>query len=135
MNDHMTAAALTSTAIRTPRAAAVAGIVFSVLLTATFVLIRSALHGKPDDAEDWLRDGGRRDSFVLALHLLPFAGIAAGLALVPRWLAAYGFATGLILLLATGLAPFVELAFPLWVFVLSTHILVGTLRPSESAAA
>jgi hypothetical protein len=50
--------------------------VFAVLLTATFVLVRSALHGEPDDAGDWLRDGGQRDSFVLALHLLPFAGIA-----------------------------------------------------------
>src|SRR3954470_10416002 len=76
MSDQGTAAALTREAIRTPRAAAVAGIVFAVLLTATFVLVHSALHGQPDDASDWLRDGGRRDSFVVALHLLPFAGIA-----------------------------------------------------------
>jgi hypothetical protein len=222
----MTAAALTGKAIRTPRAAAVAGIIFSVLLTATFLLVRSALHGEPDDAGDWLRDGGRRDSFLLALHLLPFAGIAflwfigvvrdrigagedrffatvflgsgllfiamlfaaaavagglvlssggalavppaelwsfgrrmtltlltvyamrmaavftiatttiaARLALVPRWLAVYGYATGLILLLAAGFAPFVELAFPLWVFALSTHILVGTFRHARSAVA
>src|SRR3954454_20922526 len=226
MSDHMTATALTGKAIRTPRAAAVAGIIFSVLLTVTFLLVRSALHGEPDDAGDWLRDGGRRDSFLLALHLLPFAGIAflwfigvvrdrigagedrffatvflgsgllfiamlfaaaavagglvlssggalavppaelwsfgrrmtmtlltvyamrmaavftiatttiaARLALVPRWLAAYGFATGLILLLTAGLVPLVDLTFPLWVFVLSTHILAGTFRASTPAAA
>src|SRR3954454_19241749 len=76
MSDQGTAAALTREAIRTPRAAAVAGIVFAVLLTATFVLVHSALHGQPEDARDWLRHGGPRDSFVVALHLLPFAGIA-----------------------------------------------------------
>ena len=62
--------------ISTPRAAAVAGIAFSVLLTAAFVLVRWALSGDPDSSGEWMTDGSRRDAFVLALNLLPFAGIA-----------------------------------------------------------
>jgi hypothetical protein len=67
---------LTRQAIRTPRAAAVAGIVFSLLLTVTCVLARLALPSDPDEATSWVTDGTKRDAVVLALNLLPFAGIA-----------------------------------------------------------
>jgi hypothetical protein len=64
------------TAIRSPRAAAVAGIVFSVLLTVALALVRSVTPSDPQDAGDWLADGGRRKAVVAALNLLPFAAIA-----------------------------------------------------------
>ena len=67
---------LTRESIRTPRAAAVAGIAFSVLLTVAFVLVRLAVPRDPADAGSWLTEGGKRDSVVVALNLLPFAGIA-----------------------------------------------------------
>ena len=70
------AAVVTRAAIRTPRAAAVAGIVFAVLLTTTLLLLRWALPNDTETAGDWLDDGGRRDAVVLALNLLPFAGLA-----------------------------------------------------------
>src|SRR5688500_15316556 len=73
---HHPAAVVTRAAIRTPRAAAVAGIVFAVLLTTTFVLLRWALPNDTETAGDWLDDGSRRDAVVLALNLLPFAGLA-----------------------------------------------------------
>jgi hypothetical protein len=216
MSDPLRAPTLTRPAIRTPRAAAVAGIVFSVLLTATLVLVRWALPDDSDDAGDWLADGGRRDAFVVALHLLPFAGIAflwfigavrdrigagedrffatvflgsgllliamlftsgavagalvlssgtsgdppaelwsfgrrvtigllteyamrmaavftistttiaARLGLVPRWLVVLGVVTGVVLLFTAGWVPWLEVIFPVWVFVLSVHILVAT---------
>jgi hypothetical protein len=63
-------------AIRTPRSAALAGIAFSVLITVALVLMRIALPADPDDAGDWLSDGSRRDSVLLALGFVPFAGIA-----------------------------------------------------------
>ena len=69
-------ASITRQAIRTPRAAAVAGIAFSVLLTMAFVLVRLAVPSDPDDAASWLSDGAKRDALILALNLLPFAGIA-----------------------------------------------------------
>jgi hypothetical protein len=74
---HMTdSTTLTRQSIRTPRAAAVAGIAFSVLLTAAFVLVRLAVPGDPNDAGDWLTNGRNKEALVLALNLLPFAGIA-----------------------------------------------------------
>jgi hypothetical protein len=54
----------------------VAGIAFSVLLTTAFVLIRIAVPSDPADAGQWLTEGGKRNAVVLALNLLPFAGIA-----------------------------------------------------------
>jgi hypothetical protein len=215
----MSGPSLTRQAIRTPRAAAVAGIVFSILLTAVFILVRSALGRDPDGAHEWLVDGGRRDALVLALNLLPFAGIAflwfigvlrdriganedrffatvflgsgllfvamlftcgavagglvlsfgegsgrpqaelwsfgrrvtlslltvyalrmaavftistttiaARLGLVPRWLVVFGMATGGVLLVTAGVVPWLDFAFPLWVFVFSGHILIATFR-------
>jgi hypothetical protein len=218
---HHPAAGVTRAAIRTPRAAAVAGIVFALLLTTTLVLLRWAL---PDDSEAtaaWLDEGRRRDAVVLALNLLPFAGlaflwfigvirdrigaaedrffatvflgsgllmiamlftggavagglllwsddsqgvppsdmwsfgrrvtltliqvyamrmaavftistttIAARLGLVPRWLTLFGAATGLVLLFGAGYVPWLHLIFPLWVFVLSMHILLTTFAPA-----
>jgi hypothetical protein len=63
-------------AIRTPRSAALAGIAFSVLFTAALVLVRTAVPADPADAGSWLSEGSRRDAVLLALGLVPFAGIA-----------------------------------------------------------
>jgi hypothetical protein len=224
----MPAAGSAPMAIRSPRAAAVAGIIFSVLLAVALSLVRSAAPSDPDAAGDWLVDGGRRKAVVVALNLLPFAAIAflwfigvvrdrigegedrlfatvflgsgllfvammlsaaalAGgllftandnaisasqlgiwdfgrritntllnvyamrmaavfilttttlavrLRLIPRWLAVAGYLTAAALLLAVGVIPWLELLFPAWVFVLSLHILIVTMRaPAESPTA
>ncbi len=208
--------ALTRDALRTPRAAAVAGIAFAVLLFTSLLLIRLAVPHDAEDAGLWLTDTGRRNAVKLALNLLPFAGIAflwfigvvrdrigegedrlfatvflgsgllfiamlfaggavAGgllladatgppvdvwpfgrhvthtlfavyamrmaavftistttiamrLGLAPRWLTVLGFGTGLILMFAIGAFPWVQLLFPIWVFVFSMHILVVSFR-------
>jgi hypothetical protein len=62
--------------LRTPRAAAVAGILFAALFTISIVLIRLAT---PEDSSEantaaWLQGNAR--SVSLALTLVPFAGIA-----------------------------------------------------------
>jgi hypothetical protein len=72
----MPADPLRRNALRTPRAAAVAGIAFSLLLTVSLVLVRLAVPKDPDEAGEWLTDGSKRDAVILALNLLPFAGIA-----------------------------------------------------------
>jgi hypothetical protein len=219
---HHPAAVVTRAAIRTPRAAAVAGIVFAVLLTTTLVLLRWALPSDTETAGDWLDDGGRRDAVVLALNLLPFAGlaflwfigvirdrigaaedrffatvflgsgllmiamlfaggavagglllssddaagvppaemwsfgrrvtltllqvyamrmaavftistttIAGRLGLVPRWLVLFGAVSGVVLLFGAGYVPWLQLIFPLWVFVLSMHILLTTFGATD----
>jgi len=56
------------------RAAAVAGILFSILFMTALVLIRLAVPSDPRDAGAWLARGAR--SVNVALYLLPFAGIA-----------------------------------------------------------
>ena len=63
-------------AIRTPRAAALAGIAFSLLFGIALVLVRAAVPADPGEAEKWISDESRRDSVLLALGLVPFAGIA-----------------------------------------------------------
>jgi hypothetical protein len=206
-------------AIRTPRAAAIAGIVFSVLFAASLVLVEWAIPDASAGSGTWVTDAARRRAVIVSLNLLPFAGIAflwfigvlrdrigdsedrlfatvflgsgllfvamtftagaisaalvatagespdataAGawpfgrraastlatvyairmaavftisattlasrLHLVPRWLAVLGYATAVVLLLAVGFVPWLELLFPAWVFVLSAHILVVRFR-------
>lgn len=60
--------------LRAPRAAAIAGILFSVLLLTSFVLLRAAVPDDPLEAGTWLQTHGR--SVALALNLVPFAGVA-----------------------------------------------------------
>jgi hypothetical protein len=62
-------------AIRTPRAAALAGIAFSVLFAVAVVLVHTAVPADPEDAGAWLSDSSRRDAVLLALGLVPVAGI------------------------------------------------------------
>jgi len=57
-----------------PRAAAIAGIVFSVLLIIVMTLIRVSIPQDPHDAGVWLASDSK--NIELALNMLPFAGIA-----------------------------------------------------------
>jgi hypothetical protein len=206
----------------TPRAAAVAGILFSVLLITSLVLIRMAVPANPAEAGSWLASGGR--PVGLALNLLPFAGIAflwfigvvrdrlgqhedrffatvflgsgllflamlfvsaavaggimavhgvapgqllepgmyafgraisyeimnvyamkmAGVFMIststlalrtgilPRWMAFLGLALALFLLVSLGFFDWAELLFPLWVLLISVHILVANMRLPQS---
>ena len=62
--------------LRTPRAAAVAGILFALLLGTVVILL---IFSQPSDVSRpgaWLTDPGRRTSVAVALNLVPFAGIA-----------------------------------------------------------
>ena len=60
--------------LKTPRAAALAWIVFAVLFISSAVLIRLSIPADPADAGAWLK--ARAGIVSLALSLLPFAGIA-----------------------------------------------------------
>jgi hypothetical protein len=62
-------------AIRTPKAAAVAGILFSVIFSVALILLRTTVPADPADAGEWLTDGSRRDVVLTALGLVPVAGI------------------------------------------------------------
>lgn len=61
--------------LASPRAAAVAGVLFALLFTFAVVLMRSALPETLTGNEDWLANGGA-SRISLGLAVLPFAGIA-----------------------------------------------------------
>jgi len=65
---------LTHERMKTPRAAAIAGIIFSVLLMATQILLHASVSTSAQEPRGWTAsDSG---SLRLALNFVPFAGIA-----------------------------------------------------------
>ncbi len=204
--------------LKAPRAGAIAGIVFSLLLITNLVLTRLCVPANPQDAGTWLSSGWKTVSF--ALNLLPFAGIAflwligvlrdrmgagedrffatvflgsgllfvamlfvasavaggvlmfygeapeklmesgiykfgrtvayqimnvyamkmAGVFMIstctvavrtgifPRWMAFLGYALALLLLLGSGFLYWAPLVFPLWILLVSVHVLLSNLR-------
>ena len=71
MNQEIT---VTRARATTPRAAAIAGILFSLLLLTSLTLIRLSVPENPQDAGTWL--SGDWKTISIALNLLPFAGVA-----------------------------------------------------------
>ena len=214
---------LTRERMKTPRAAAVAGILFSVLLITSLILIWVSVPTDLNEAGSWLPRNWYTVNF--ALHLVPFAGIAflwfigvlrdrigpyedrffatvflgsgllflamlfassavAGGALmvygaapdklmgsgvylfgrtvtyqlmnvyalrmaavfmvstctlsirtniIPRWMALLGYVLATLLLLNTGHRYWIPLVFPLWVLLISVHILLANLKPDVTA--
>ena len=133
-------ASVTAARLRAPRAAAIAGIVFSLLLIASFVLLRRSVPADPLEAGVWLHTGAK--TVVLALSLVPFAGIAflwfIGVLRdrlgerEDRFFATVFLGSGLLflalLLLSSRNMEGVVMVFPLWVLLVSLHILVANLR-------
>ena len=60
--------------LRTPKAAAIAGMLFSFLLMAAFSLLRISVPADPQEPGSWLRTNS--GTIALAINLVPFAGIA-----------------------------------------------------------
>lgn len=65
---------LTYARLKTPRAAAIAGIVFSLLMFAIFWLLRRSIPADPLESGIWLVTSTR--TIDLALNLIPVAGVA-----------------------------------------------------------
>jgi hypothetical protein len=66
--------ALTRAHLKTPKAAAIAGIVFSLLMLTIFWLLRRSIPDDPLESGAWLAVNAR--PVALALNLVPFAGVA-----------------------------------------------------------
>jgi hypothetical protein len=64
----------TTTGLRTPRAAAIAGLLFSLLFLVAFVLLRISVPPDPREVGSWLHVSSH--AVELAMNLVPFAGIA-----------------------------------------------------------
>jgi hypothetical protein len=63
-------------ALRSPRSAAAAGIVFSLLAFASLVTIHIARPKKPADSADLLTSSPQRELVLIGLSLVPFAAVA-----------------------------------------------------------
>lgn len=70
----MTTEPVTGEHLKTPRAAAIAGVLFSILLISTLVLLRLSVPDNPLERGLWLGTDAHR--VAVALNLVPFAGIA-----------------------------------------------------------
>lgn len=60
--------------LKTPKAAAIAGIAFSLLLLCILWLLRTSIPADPLEPGAWLATGTR--AITIALNLVPFAGVA-----------------------------------------------------------
>src|SRR5262245_7910065 len=60
--------------LKTPRAAAIAGIAFSILFVTAFALLRIVVPNDPSESGEWLKTSPGLVS--VALNLLPFAAIS-----------------------------------------------------------
>jgi len=67
-------ATLTHAGLKTPKAAAIAGIAFSLLIFAILGLLRRSIPDDPLEAGAWLASETR--TIAVALNLVPFAGVA-----------------------------------------------------------
>jgi hypothetical protein len=65
---------LTHAQLKTPKAAAIAGIAFSLLIFAILALLRRSIPDDPLEAGAWLASDTR--TITVALNMVPFAGVA-----------------------------------------------------------
>jgi hypothetical protein len=65
---------LTPTRLKAPKSAAIAGIIFSVLLIISFVLVLKSVPANVHEGGAWLSTNG--NTLLLAFNLVPYAGIA-----------------------------------------------------------
>jgi hypothetical protein len=62
--------------LRTPRSAAIAGIVFSLLLMACLILIKLSIPANSTEPGLWISSPVLSNRVILALNMVPFSGIA-----------------------------------------------------------
>ena len=97
----------------------------------------SSIHGSVSASDAWRIDA-RITSILLNIYAMRMAAvftisvatISLRTGVIPRWLAYTGYASALVLLVSFGISPWVQLLFPLWILLLSVHI----LRRSWTAA-
>ncbi len=70
----MAATSQPTRALSPPRAAAVAGVLFAILMGSSLIIIRLAVPPYRSDAGIWLSDPQRVSSVRFAVQLAPFAG-------------------------------------------------------------
>lgn len=70
---------------------------------------------------------------MAGVFMITTCTLAIRIGLFPRWMAFLGYALALFLLLGSGIIYWAPLVLPLWVIVISVHILFTNLRPEVTA--
>ena len=70
---------------------------------------------------------------MAAVFTISVATISLRTHVLPRWLAFAGYACAVVLLISVGLTPWVQLLFPVWIALLSIHILWRPWAAGERA--
>jgi hypothetical protein len=78
---------------------------------------------------------------IVNVYALKMAGVfmittctlAIRTGIFPRWMAFLGYGLALLLLLSIGYLSWAPLIFPLWVLLISVHILLANLRPKPAS--
>jgi hypothetical protein len=91
---------------------------------------------RSDAAQEVSALGPRIGALVLHIYAMRMAAVftistaTIGLrtGVLPRWLAFAGYATAAVLLVAISVTPWVELLFPIWIFLVSVDTLVVNLK-------
>lgn len=127
--------------LKAPRAAAVAGILFSALLSTTLLLIWSVIPVEHSTDVPSLQQG--EGTIDLALSLVPFAAVAylwfIGVVLdqlgeYEDKLSGTGIIMALCVVFGSGVHRLFVLVFPAWVLLMSVVILITNLRIPHAAA-
>ena len=71
---------------------------------------------------------------MAAVFMFSTATIAIRTRILPLWIAILGYALAVSLLLTSHFVDWLGLAFPLWVLILSTHLLIENLRRPSAGA-
>jgi hypothetical protein len=71
---------------------------------------------------------------MAGVFMISTSTISLKTGIVPRWMAFLGFALALTLLLSVGTFQSILLVFPLWVLLISVHILIDNLRGAAGIA-
>lgn len=70
---------------------------------------------------------------MAAVFMISTCTVGIRTRIMPAWMALLGYALALLLLLRTGFLHWVPLVFPLWVLLISVHILITNLKPAPAA--
>lgn len=70
---------------------------------------------------------------MAGVFMITTSTLAIRTGISPRWMASLGYGLALLLLLSSGYLPWVPLVFPLWVLLISAHILVANLKSKPAS--
>ena len=70
---------------------------------------------------------------MAGVFMITTCTLAIRIGILPRWMALLGYGLALLLLLSSGYLSWGPLVFPLWVLLISVHILMANIKPKPAS--